>query len=73
MLFNYTDKYPVSTPLQLKGENIQIVDQMKILGTVGDSDLTWTDNCCLIIKKVNSRKQLLRKILSFVPPLRVVF
>ena len=38
---------------------------MKILGTVVRSDLTWTENCSLIIKKVNSRMQLIRSILSF--------
>ena len=47
MIFNYTDKYQLSTRLQLKGQNVQIVDQMKILGTVVNSDLTWTDNCSL--------------------------
>ena len=65
MLFNFTDKYQFSTRLQLKGQNVQIVDQMKFLGTVVNSDLTWTDNCMLIIKKVNNRMQLIRNIFSF--------
>ena len=65
MLFNFTDNYQFSTRLQLKGQNIQIVDQMKILGTVVNSDLTWTDNCMMIIKKVNNRMQLIRNIFSF--------
>ena len=55
LIFNFTDNYQFSTRLQLKGQNIQIVDQMKILGTVVNSDLTWTDNCMMIIKKVNNR------------------
>ena len=38
---------------------------MKILGTVVNSDLTWTDNCMMIIKKVNNRMQLIRNIFSF--------
>ena len=38
---------------------------MKILGTVIKSNLSWNDNCQLIIKKVNARMQLLRSILSF--------
>jgi hypothetical protein len=41
------------------------VDQMKILGTVIKSDLSWDDNCSLLIKKVNARMQLLRGVLSF--------
>ena len=65
MLFNFTDNYQFSTRLQLKGQNIDIVDKMKILGTVVNSDLSWTDNCSLIIKKVNNRMQLIRNIYSF--------
>ena len=65
MLFNFTNNHQFTTRLELKGQNIQIVDQMKILGTVVTSDLTWSDNCSLIIKKVNARMQLIRNILSF--------
>ena len=43
----------------------QLVDHMKILGTVVTSDLSWSDNCSLIIKKVNARMQLIPNILSF--------
>ena len=38
---------------------------MKILGTVINSDLSWSDNCNMIIEKVNARMQLLRNIYSF--------
>jgi hypothetical protein len=65
MIFNFTDKYKFTTRLQLKGENIQLVDKMKILGTVVNSSLTWCENCDLIIRKVNARMQLLRNVLSF--------
>ena len=65
MIFNFTDKYKFTTRLQLKGENIQLVDKMKILGTVVNSSLTWSENCDLIIKKVNARMQLLRNVLRF--------
>ena len=47
MIFNFTDKYQFSTRLQLRGQNVKIVDQMKILGTVVNSEITWTDNCSL--------------------------
>ena len=54
MVFNYTDNYKFTTRLQLKGENIQIVKNMKILGTVVNDRLSWDDNCQYIIKKVNA-------------------
>ena len=65
MIFNYTHNHQFTTRLALKGQNIEIVDQMKILGTVINSDLSWIDNCNMIIKKVNARMQLLRNIYIF--------
>ena len=65
MVFNYTDNYKFTTRLQLKGENIQIVNNMKILGTIVNDRLSWDDNCQHIIKKVNARMQLLRGVQSF--------
>ena len=42
-----------------------MVDQMKILGTIINSNLSWNENCDAIIKKVNARMQLLRSVHSF--------
>jgi hypothetical protein len=65
MVFNFTDNHQFTTRLQLKGENIEIVKQMKILGTIVTDKMSWDDNCQHLIKKVNARMQLLRNILSF--------
>ena len=65
MIFNFTDNYQFTTRLQLKGKNIEVVDKMKILGTIVDSKLSWDENCSMLIKKVNTRMQLLRGIKSF--------
>ena len=65
MIFNFTEKYQFTTRLNLKGNNIEIVDKMKILGTTINNQLTWDDNCNEIIKKVNSRMQLIRELQSF--------
>ena len=65
MVINFTDKYQFSTRLQLKGENIEIVDKMKILGTFVNDKLTWEDNCNYLLHKVNMRMELLRKAWSF--------
>ena len=45
MIFNFTHDHQFTTRLQLKGENIEIVKQMKILGTIIDDFLSWEDNC----------------------------
>ena len=65
MIFNWRDNYQFTTQLHLKGENIEIVDKMKILGTIITNKLSWNDNCALIIKKVNARMQLLRGVHGF--------
>ena len=65
MIFNFTDNYQFTTRLELKGKNIDVVDKMKILGTIIDNKLSWDENCSLLIKKVNARMQLLRGVQSF--------
>ena len=53
------------TRLQLKNQNIEIVDSIKILGTLLTNKLSWTENCQFLVRKVNNRMQLLRKVWSF--------
>ena len=65
MIFNFTDNYRFTTQLQLKGNNIEIVDKMKILGTIVNDRLSWDDKCGLLIKKVNDRMRLLSGVQSF--------
>ena len=65
MVFNFTSNHQFTTRIQLKGENIEIVKQMKILGTLINDSLSWDENCAYLIKKVNSRMQLLRSVQSF--------
>ena len=65
MMVNFTDKFQFHTRLQLKGKNIEVVEKTKILGTILTNSLSWDDNCANIIKKVNARMQLLRKVWSF--------
>ena len=65
LIFNFTDNYQFTTRLDLKGKNIELVDQMKILGTIVDNKLSWDANCSQIIRKVNARMQLIRGLQSF--------
>ena len=51
--------------LRLKGQNVEVVDKMKILGTIITNKLSWNENCDFLIRKVNARMQLLRKVWSF--------
>jgi hypothetical protein len=42
-----------------------VVDKTKILGTILTNKLSWDENCSNIIRKVNARMQLIRKVWSF--------
>ena len=65
MIINFTKNYQFQTRLQLNNQNIEVVDQMKILGTIITNTLSWDENCSRIIQKVNARMLLLRKVFSF--------
>ena len=65
MIVNFTNRYQFHTRLRLKSENVEVVKKMKILGTIFNDQLTWNENCDAIVRKVNSRMQLIRKISSF--------
>ena len=63
--FQCSNNYQFATRLQLKTENIKVVDKMKILGTTVTNSLSWDDNCSEMITKVNNRMRLIRNIKKF--------
>ena len=65
MIINFTHKHQFTTRLKLDHTIIEIVDHMKILGTTVTNDLNWNINTQVIIKKVNKRMLLLKRIQSF--------
>ena len=65
MIINFTKNHQFSTRMNVNNVNIELVDEMKILGTTITNNLTWNTNTQNIIKKVNKRMLLLKKIYSF--------
>ena len=65
MIINFINKYQFTTRIQLEDQNLEIVQKMKILGTTIDNKLNWDTNTDEIIKKVNKRMLLLKRIKSF--------
>ena len=65
MTFNFTNNYQFTTRLSLNKNNIEIVDQMKILGKIINNQLSCNENCNALIRKVNSRMQLIRELHKF--------
>ena len=65
MIINFTKNNKFTTRISLNEENIEIVNKMKILGTIITDNLSWDDNCSAIIGKVNQRMLLIKKLQSF--------
>jgi hypothetical protein len=65
MIFNYSNTYPFSTRLETNGENIEVINKTKLLGTVVTNDLKWNENTATLVKQGNARMQLLKKVASF--------
>ena len=65
MIISFTNNHQFTTRLQLKGETVEIVESMKILGIIVTNKLDWYENTALLVKKVNMRMQLLRAVQSF--------
>ena len=65
MIFNFTDNFKFTTRLELSSENLEVVSQAKLLGVIISNDLKWDNNTEFLVKKANSRMQLLRKVAEF--------
>ena len=68
IIFNFTEKYQFTTRLQLKNENIDVINSTRLLGTILSDDLGWDKNTANLVKKANARMELLRKVASFGTP-----
>ena len=44
MVINFTQKYQFTARIKLKNTNLEIVDSMKILGTILTNKLDWNQN-----------------------------
>ena len=48
---NFTENFHFHTRLKLNNSNIQVVENMKILGTIFTNKLSWSDNCDSLVKE----------------------
>ena len=55
MIFNFTEKYQFG----------KVIDSTQLLGTIISRDLRWDLNTAHIVKKANSKMELLRRVASF--------
>ena len=65
MIFNFTNNYKFTAALKVDDEEIEVVEQAKLLGVIITDDLKWDKNTEHLVKKANARLQLLRKVAEF--------
>ena len=70
MIFNFCKQYNFTTRLVLKNENVEVVKQTKLLGSMISDDLKWDLNTATIVKKANQRLEILRRLSAFSPPVK---
>ena len=63
--FQLTDNYQFTTKLSLNNANLEIVKKTKLLGVILTDDLKWDENTNELVRKANSRMELLRKVARF--------
>ena len=62
MLFNNWKKWDFMPELEVGGNQLDLVEEMKILGVVMTSDLIWSANTKYIVEKAFSRVWMLRRL-----------
>ena len=55
VIFNFTDNFQFTTRLKHNQENIEVINQTKLLGTIISNDLKWDANTSYLVKKANAR------------------
>ena len=65
MIVNFTDNYQFANRLKIDDEALEVVDHTKLLGVIISNDLKWEMNTEYLVKKANSRMELLRKVATF--------
>ena len=65
IIFNFSKKNQFTTRLVVNEEPLEVVDEVRLLGTAITKDLKWSKNTREIVKKAYRRMQLLHRAASF--------
>ena len=65
MIFNYTRNHQFTIRLKEENKVVEVVDKMKLLGTILTNDLKWDANTSYLVKKAYKRMQLLHNVAKF--------
>lgn len=65
MIFNFTNKHKFTTRIKVNKENVEVIEEVKLLGTIVTNDIKWDKNTTHIVKKAWRRMQLLHNAARF--------
>ena len=51
MIFNPSRKYQFTTRLEINGQNLEVIEKTRLLGTILTNDLKWEENTRSIVQK----------------------
>ena len=70
MLFNLTRNCQFSTRLNIDGRNLERIQNTRLLVTIVSEDLSWAENTKYLVKRADTRIELLRKVACLNPPVQ---
>ena len=59
IIFNFNKGKQFATKVKLKGEPLEVVDEVKLLGVIITKDLKWEKNTKYLVKKANKKMRML--------------
>ena len=65
IIFNFSKKFQFHTNLSVNDNEIEVVNDKKLLGTYITNDLKWNKNTSELVKKANKRMLLLSRAAAF--------
>ena len=65
IIFNYNRDKCFTTEVQLKGESLEVVEEVKLLGVIINKDLKWDQNTKYLVNKANKKMRMLHLASKF--------
>ena len=59
IIFNFNKSKQFATEVKLKGEPLEVVEEVKLLGVIITKDLKWEKNTNYLVKKANKKMRML--------------
>ena len=65
IVFNFNKGKQFTTEVRVKGEALELVEEVKLLGVVLNKDLKWDKNTSYLVKKANKKMRMLHIAAKF--------